>query len=44
MCKSCGCHGGKIEKVVIVVSGMKDNDCNERGRKSHKVSAGSYDG
>ena len=34
MCKSCGCHGGKIEKVVIVVSGMKDNDCKSAAEKA----------
>lgn len=27
MCKTCGCHGGKIEKRTLTVEGMTCNHC-----------------
>ncbi|MDR3566258.1 MAG: cation transporter [Negativicutes bacterium] len=27
MCKTCGCHGGKLEKQVIPVKGMTCGHC-----------------
>lgn len=27
MCKHCGCHGGKLEKVTLTVEGMSCGHC-----------------
>jgi len=34
MCKSCGCHGGKVEKATIIVPDMKNNDCKKTVEKA----------
>ena len=34
MCKSCGCHGGKVEKVTINVADMEDNRCKNKIEKA----------
>lgn len=34
MCKSCGCHGGKVEKATIIVADMKDNGCKKTVEKA----------
>ena len=34
MCKSCGCHGGKMEKVVLKVSGMSCGHCKNAVEKA----------
>jgi copper chaperone len=34
MCKTCGCHGAKLEKVVLTVEGMSCDHCKNAIQKA----------
>lgn len=40
MCKTCGCHGGSIEKEKITVEGMTCNHCKAAVEKAVRALPG----
>jgi len=40
MCKFCGCHGGKIEKLNLTVEGMTCNHCKAAVEKAVRALPG----
>jgi copper chaperone len=40
MCKTCGCHGGSIEKVKLTVEGMTCNHCKAAVEKAVRALPG----
>ncbi len=40
MCKTCGCHGGSIEKVTLTVEGMTCNHCKAAVEKAVRALPG----
>ncbi|HWQ60786.1 MAG TPA: cation transporter [Negativicutes bacterium] len=40
MCKFCGCHGGKIEKLKLTVEGMTCNHCKAAVEKAVRALPG----
>lgn len=40
MCKTCGCHGGKIEKSTLTVEGMTCNHCKAAVEKAVRALPG----
>lgn len=40
MCKTCGCHGGSIEKINLTVEGMTCNHCKAAVEKAVRALPG----
>ncbi|MDT8902985.1 copper ion binding protein [Anaeroselena agilis] len=40
MCKTCGCHGGSIEKCTLTVEGMTCNHCKAAVEKAVRALPG----
>jgi copper chaperone len=40
MCKSCGCHGGKLEKQMLKVEGMSCGHCKNAVEKAVRALPG----
>lgn len=40
MCKTCGCHGGHIEKKTLTVEGMSCNHCKNAVEKAVRALPG----
>ncbi len=40
MCKTCGCHGGGVEKTTLAVEGMTCNHCKNAVEKAVRALPG----
>ena len=40
MCKTCGCHGAKLEKVALTVEGMSCDHCKNAVEKAVRALPG----